>query len=215
MNRVPKDLLEKWLKGWSISRGKPLPEAWKSGYRIQVGDKEQKERYIFPEVSGDFIQLSESIHEPWVYLKVCAPFEEFGTLIPERWKRQPQGYMMYCPERMTIRESNLPNGYSMEVFGQQPNSFIVRIYSEHKKEAAIGRIVIVDGLAVYDRIKTEQDHQRKGLATQIIRQLETIALSQKVSGHFLVATEQGKLLYESLGWKLYSLYSSIVIPEKD
>ena len=215
MNPVPKDLLEKWLKGWSISRGKPLPEAWKSGYKIQVGDKEQKARYVFPEVSEDFIQLSESIREPWVYLKVCASFEEFGTLIPKRWKMQPQGYMMHCPERMNIRESNLPNGYSMEVLEQQTNSFIVRIYSEDKKEAAIGRLVIIDGLAVYDRIKTEKDHQRKGLATQIIRQLETIALSQNVSNHFLVATEQGKLLYESLGWKLYSLYSSMVIPEED
>uniref|UniRef100_A0AAU6WTY8 GNAT family N-acetyltransferase n=1 Tax=Chryseobacterium endophyticum TaxID=1854762 RepID=A0AAU6WTY8_9FLAO len=74
-------------------------------------------------------------------------------------------------------------------------------------------MILVGGLAVYDRIVTHQDHRRKGLATHIIKELESIALSKGISENFLVATELGKLLYESLGWKIYCLYSSLVIPE--
>jgi hypothetical protein len=47
-----------------------------------------------------------------------------------------------------------------------------------------------------------------------MKQLEQIALSKEVSQNFLVATEEGKSLYESLGWELYSLYTSIVIPSE-
>lgn len=213
MNQVPEELLEKWLKGWSISRGKPLPEIWKSGYRVLVGDKDQKSRYVFPEVNKDFIMLSESIVEPWIYLKVCAPPEDFIRLIPERWKIQPQGYMMHGPEKMALHEKPLPEGYTMEIFEQGPDSFIVKINTRNKEVAAIGRLIIVDGLAIFDRIKTEEGHQRKGLATQVVKELHRTAASKGVSENFLVATGQGKRLYESLGWKIYSLYTSIVIEE--
>ncbi|WP_294283097.1 GNAT family N-acetyltransferase [uncultured Chryseobacterium sp.] len=214
MNQVPEDLLEKWLKGWSVSRDKPLPEAWKSGYRVLVGDEEQKVRYVFPQVNEDFISLAESIREPWIYLKVCAHPEEFSRLIPNRWKIQPQGYMMYGPEKMMVPEKPLPVGYSMEIFQQKPDVFVARINSGNKEEAAIGRLIIVDGLAIYDRIKTEKEHQRKGLATQIIKELHRMAALKGVSENFLVATGQGKLLYEFLGWKIHSFYTSIVIEKE-
>jgi GNAT superfamily N-acetyltransferase len=214
MNQIPGELLEKWLKGWSISRDKPLPKAWKSGYRVLVGDETQKVRYVFSEVNEDFIGLSESIGEPWIYLKVCASPEEFSTRIPQRWKIQPQGYMMCGPEKMTMQEKPLPEGYLMGTFQLKPDLFVVKINTGNK-EAAIGRLIIVDGLAVYDRIKTEEGHQRKGLATQVMQELQRIAASEGVSKNLLVATEQGKLLYESLGWKMYSLYTSMVIEEED
>lgn len=35
--------------------------------------------------------------------------------------------------------------------------------------------------------------------------------SKRVSNNFLVATEEGKALYRSLGWELYSFYTSVVI----
>ncbi len=215
MNQVPEELLEKWLTGWSISRGKPLPEAWESGYRVLVGDGKQKARYVFPKVNKDFIQLAESIHEPWVYLKVCEPFEKFSTLIPGRWKLQPQGYMMYVPEKMKVHEKPLPEGYFIEIIQQQPDLFFIKINTESKEEAAVGRLIFVDGLAIYDRIKTERSHQRKGLATQVIKELHRLAASKGISENFLVATEQGKFLYESLGWEICSFYTSVVIEEED
>jgi len=47
----------------------------------------------------------------------------------------------------------------------------------------------------------------------LMRELENIALAKGVSKNFLIATEEGKFLYESLGWEVYSLYTSIVMVE--
>jgi len=45
-----------------------------------------------------------------------------------------------------------------------------------------------------------------------MHKLEKIALAKGIKQNVLVATEEGKGLYTSLGWDLFSLYTSIVIP---
>lgn len=211
--KVSKDIIEKWLKGWSLSRDLPLPFQYRSGFKVKVGDEKQKIRYVFSELNEDFLQLAESIDEPWVFLKICASFNDFKDKIPERWQIQPQGYMMSCFHRMKIPDIELPEGYKLE-FESYNSTFVVRIVTKNNELASAGRVVIVEKLAVYDRISTENNHKRKGLATFLMKQLEQIALSKGVSQNFLVATEEGKSLYESLGWELYSLYTSIVIPSE-
>ncbi|WP_346320326.1 GNAT family N-acetyltransferase [Chitinophaga sp. YIM B06452] len=68
-------------------------------------------------------------------------------------------------------------------------------------------------LGIYDRIETAPLHRRKGLATIVLKKLEDLAMSRAKTKGLLVATQAGKVLYEALGWKLYSAYTSIVIPE--
>ncbi|NIF04923.1 GNAT family N-acetyltransferase [Chryseobacterium sp. Tr-659] len=209
--QVSVDLLKKWLKAWSLSRKLPLPVLYKSGFKVEVGDEKQKERYVFAELNDDFFQLAESIDEPWIYLKVCTSPDHFIEDIPEKWKLQPQGYMMSCSHPMNIDDVILPSGYNVK-YEQYDSTSIIRIVAENGEEASAGRVVLVDDLAVYDRIITHESHRRKGLASFLMKELEKIALSKDISNNFLVATEQGKLLYETLGWELYSVYTSIVIP---
>lgn len=209
--KVSSDLLEKWLKAWSLSRNLSLPVQYKSGFKVKVGDEKQKERYIFSEPNKDFFQLSRTIDEPWIYLKVCSGPDLFINNIPEKWQLQPQGYMMNCSHPMNIQQLNLPEGYIVE-YSNEDYMFIVKIITQKGEQAAIGRVIFVDDLAVYDRIVTEENHRRKGLASFIIKELEKNAVSKNIFKNFLVATENGKLLYETLGWKVYSLYTSVVIP---
>lgn len=210
---ISKDIIEKWLKGWSLSRELPSPSKYKSGFKVDVGYETQKARYVFPELNEDFFQLTKSIDEPWIYLKVCACSEELKSLLLEKWVIKPQGYMMSCLQPMNIPDVSLHKEYKLE-YDSYNSTFVIRIITEKGELASIGRVVIVDDLAVYDRISTEDNHKRKGLATFLMKELEKIALSKGILNHFLVATEQGKLLYESLGWELYSLYTSIVIPSE-
>lgn len=213
MHQVSGEWIEKWLTGWSVSRGLPLPEQWQSGYKVKVGQETQKERYVFPQLNNDFIRLAQSVDEPWIHLKVCASYKEFRDLIPERWQLQPQGYMMKCSVPMTTASGCIGTDYSLNVTEHKPDSFIVNVRYRKTEQAAIGRLIIIDGLAVYDRIRTESNHQRKGLAALMMKSLESIALSKGITAGLLVATEQGKPLYESLGWEMYSVYTSVLIPE--
>lgn len=210
-NCISSDVLEKWLNAWSLSRGLTLPTRYESGYKIDVGYEKQKIRYVFPKLNDDFVQLAETIREPWIFLKVCASPEEVRSKIPDRWVIQPQGYMMYCNTPMSAPNKDLPKGYRTE-FDKYNSTTVIRIIAPGGEQACIGRLIIRADLAVYDRIMTEKNHQRKGLAAFLMRELESIALSENVSENFLVATEQGRMLYESLGWKICSLYTSVVIP---
>lgn len=211
-NKVSKDTIEKWLKGWCLSRELPLPVTFKSGFKVEVGYPNQKTRYVFPELNEDFIELIASINDPWVYLKVCASLEEIKKQISEKWEIQPQGYMMSCSHSMNIPDISLHQDYQLEYESYNSTS-VVKILTKEGELASTGRLVLVNDLAVYDRISTENNHQRKGLATFLMKELEKIALSKGVVNNFLVATEAGKTLYQSLGWKIESLYTSIVIPE--
>lgn len=205
------EIVKSWLKGWCLSREISFPAQYKSGFKVFVGDEKQKERYVFPELNEDFFQLAQSIDEPWVYLKVDTSPEQFMEKIPEKWQLQPQGYLMNCFHPMTFPEISLPEGYHLE-FSEYNTTFVVRIITEYGEQASIGRVSLIDDVAVYDRIVTEINHQRKGLASFLLRELEKIALLRGFSDNLLVATEEGKLLYENLGWEVYALHSSIVIP---
>ncbi|WP_223607656.1 GNAT family N-acetyltransferase [Chryseobacterium sp. OSA05B] len=208
---VSDDILEKWLKAWSLSRKLPLPVRYHSGFKVEVGEERQKIRYVFSELNDDFVDLSKQINEPWVYLKVCASPDEVKNVVPEKWVIQPPGYMMSCFGPMKATAKGLCKGYRIE-YEQYNSTEVIRIIAENGELASIGRVVIVDDLAVYDRIITEEKHQRKGLATFLMQELEKTALSKGISNNFLVATGAGKSLYQSIGWQLYSPYTSIVIP---
>jgi hypothetical protein len=210
-NHTLHDVLEKWIKAWSLSRELSLPVKYKSGWMVDVGYENQKQRYVFPELNNDFIQLSETIDEPWVYLKVCVSPDELKGKLSEKWVIQPQGYMMSCFKQMSFFASgNLPDKYKFE-YESYNSTFVVRIVTNDGELASIGRVVLVDDLAVYDRISTEANHRRNGLATFLMKELEKIALANNVYNNFLVATEEGKSLYQTLGWEIYSLYTSAVI----
>ena len=206
------DIIEKWVKGWCLSRELPLPIKYKSGFKIDIGFEKQKVRYVFPELNDDLIQLSKSIDEPWIFLKVCTSPDKLKNVIPEKWIVQPQGYMMTCFHSMNAINVILNTDYRLE-FDEYNSTFVIKIVTKTGELASIGRVVLVDNLAVYDRILTESNHKRKGLATFLMKELEKIALSKGVFNNFLVATEEGKSLYESLGWEVHCLYTSVVITD--
>lgn len=208
---VSKENIEKWLTGWSLSRELPLPTTFKSGFKVEVGYENQKTRYVFPNLNEDFTALANTIVEPWVFLKVCAAPEALKNILPSRWVIEPQGYFMSCSQQMTGKPVSLSDGYKIES-EEYKATYVIKIRANNGEIAAIGRIVVVDDIAVYDRIATDSNHKRKGLATVVMKELQKITVSKGISSNYLVATEEGKLLYQSLGWELSCLYTSVVIP---
>ncbi|MBZ4191835.1 GNAT family N-acetyltransferase [Niabella beijingensis] len=212
MDQVAPDIVEKWLSGWSLSRALPLPVPFQSGFRVDVGHQQQRARYVFPRLDIAFIRLSERINTPWIFLKVCATPDQVKHVVSHKWVLQPPGYMMHCLHRMLIPDLRLPPGYTLTTARQSSAVYIVRVVTQSGESASIGRVVLVDDMAVYDRILTGENHRRKGLATIVMKALEELALAKNAFKNFLVATDEGQFLYRSLGWELYSPYTSVVIP---
>jgi GNAT superfamily N-acetyltransferase len=77
--------------------------------------------------------------------------------------------------------------------------------------ASIGRVAFTGEFAIYDRIETRKDHRRRGLATVVMHTLQRIAFARSRARGVLVATADGRALYEGLGWHLHSLYTTVGI----
>ena len=204
-------LVEIWVKGWALARNTVPPIPHKDGFKIKVGWPKQLVRYVFPCLSEELVHLANTISTPWHFLKACASPMEVRQNIPSHWEIQPPGYLMTSLAQMHSIKSILPDGLTLLV-EEELSIIIVKIVAGNGEIASIGRIAIVEDFAIYDRIETRTEFRRLGLARIIMKTLYEKAVNQGIHKGVLVATAEGKLLYESLGWQLHSLYTTAVIP---
>lgn len=200
-----------WLKGWSIARSLPPPVPDQGALRVDVGWPDQKKRYVFAEVGQSFKDLAASIHEPLVFLKACAGEEEVRALLPSNWEIQTPAYMMRYLTQQLMNANPLPEGYTLSA-SSEDKYFTVAILDPTGFEVANGGLVLVDDYGIYDRIATHPRYQRKGFASIIMQSLQKISHQHNVYNGILVATPPGRNLYDTLGWELYSPYTTAVIP---
>ncbi|MEO5320035.1 GNAT family N-acetyltransferase [Arthrobacter sp. CC3] len=66
--------------------------------------------------------------------------------------------------------------------------------------AASGRVFVVGHTAVFDKIVTEPDYQRRGLGSFIMKALAAQAFEHDVENGLLLASLDGQKLYSHLGW---------------
>jgi predicted DCC family thiol-disulfide oxidoreductase YuxK len=62
---------------------------------------------------------------------------------------------------------------------------------------------------------TAPEHQRRGLGTAVMAALTTAAMGLEAATGILGATEQGRALYEALGWAVAGPLSSFVYKRAD
>jgi len=203
------DLIARWADAWTISRGAAMPVARDGGLYIHVGQPDQIGRYIFAQVDADAIlPLAASIDQPLLYLKVCASADAVRPLLPSGWEIATPGYMMTAPLSVMLdRPAIIPAEFEMRITSEDAITF-AHICDAAGEEAARGRIVAVDGLIVFDRIRTADHYQRRGLGSAIMRALAAEARHVGVNDAMLCATPAGRELYTALGWQLHSDYTT-------
>ncbi len=206
--------VETWVHGWALTREVAPPERDSGALRVEVGWPDQKRRYVFHRLCEDVRRLAERIGEPWVLIKVCAPWDAVQPILPPGWVIPAPGYMM-SRDLVPESEGDLPPGYRFEIDSRPPLT-VACIRTEKGEIAASGRLGLVEGpigrLAVFDRIRTHEDHRRRGLARAIMASHANRALRSGFTRAALVATPEGRLLYAALGWRLHSLYTTALIP---
>jgi hypothetical protein len=203
-------LLERWLTGWSLSRAVPPPVREQSGWRVEVGMPLQLRRHVFLDAGPALQACAEQIQDPHIYLKVAVDPAVLRAALPARWMVEAPGYLMQgfastsCPKA-------LPSGYTVET-SPDNSATLVRVMHDSGELAASGRIVMHEGCAVFDQIVTSESHRRRGLGTIVMQSLDAIAAQANVTERLLVATEDGRGLYLSLGWRLLAPWSTAVLP---
>ncbi len=206
--RADPDLVATWVRGWALARGTSPPEAHADGFRIEVGWPEQTRRYVFSHLSDEIARLGAEIRAPWVYLKACAPPEAVRAVLPAPWSVADATFLMTQAE-LDRPTPLLPEGYRLAVDAAETGA--VATVTAEDAVAAGGRVVTVGETAIFDSIVTEPAHQRRGLGAVVMAALGQAARDRGARRAVLVATQDGRRLYETLGWRLHALYTSAVI----
>lgn len=209
-SEVNPDIVETWITGWTLARETLPPMPDHGGFRVDVGWPDQLVRYVFPSIVPAIAELATTITLPYVFLKACSTPEAMQAVLPPNWVIQRSAWMMVLDAVMP-RVRPLYTGYALEQSLGDPVS-VVRVLTVDGELAAIGRVVLVREVAIYDRIETQAQHQRRGLAQAVMKQLELIACAQGARNGVLVATPEGRQLYEALGWRMLAPYTTAVIP---
>src|SRR3546814_5323095 len=201
MRGADPEIVAIWIKGWTTARETAPPVPDHGGFRVDVGWPQQKARYVFAALSPAIGELARAINEPWIFLKACAPPDAMQAMLPFQWIIQRPGHMMTCAGPMA-GDSALPGGYVFDVTKGAISG--VRAFDPAGNEATIGRVVVVDGFAIYDRIETRPEHRGRGLARAVMVTLKAIGSEKGAVRGVLVATPDGRDWYGGRGWEMHS-----------
>lgn len=204
-------LVEVWARAWALTREVAPPSPVPDGWRIEVGLPDQIRRFVYPAPCEAAAARARSIDAPFTFLKVATSADAVQPLLPSGWQIGPPGFMMTAPPRaVPVFDQTCGYRLSLEQIGEQVT--LATITTPEGELAASGRIGLVDDVASYDRIRTQDAHQRRGLGRALMGTLGNIANTAGAKRWVLVATPEGRALYETLGWTVHAPYTTAFIP---
>jgi GNAT superfamily N-acetyltransferase len=203
------ELLWRWVAARSMARGQPAPVPDHGGMRVDTGSPEEVRRHVFAGPGPGLQALLETVRTPLVYLKVCAAAGDLQAILPPRWQLQPAGYFMTQDEPPAAMPAPVP-GYRIDLV-QVGAVIAARMLAADGAIAASGYAVEHDGVFILDRILTDPAHRRRGLGRALVAALVSMQRDSQAR-RVLVATDAGCALYMTLGWRVLSPYTTIVLP---
>ena len=207
--RVTACVARAWLTARSIGRGLPLPVADRGGFRVDTMSEKEQRRWVFAEPLEGLAALGREVTAPLHFLKLCGPPEALMAQLPDWWELQSIGFFMQAGDEGLApagRARPVPAGYRLEVI-QDGAVTQARVVTETGELAASGFAAETADQFVYDRIVTEDAHQRRGLGSVVMGALGQ-ARRNPSTPQVLVATDDGRALYERLGWSVMGLLST-------
>ncbi|MBZ4322839.1 GNAT family N-acetyltransferase [Streptomyces huiliensis] len=198
------ELVTAWAAGWAVSRGTPPPTAHPWGCVIAVGLPEQSERRVVYAPEADAVRAACADPVPHAWLKAAADPDAIRPLLPRGWvvDEEDTGHLM-AVDLTPAGPPKAPPGYALSV-SEAGGVLRVRGTDAAGGPAAQGQLAVVGDVAVVDRVVTEEAHRRRGLGRVVMRTLAERALAEGAFTAVLGATDDGRALYETLGWKRHA-----------
>jgi GNAT superfamily N-acetyltransferase len=196
-----------WVAARSVARDLPAPVADRGGWRVETGSETEIRRYFFARPDEAIANLAREIAGPRIFLKLAADAATMAALLPDGWVTEGQTWMM---SGAPIAMPSLHPDYRLEQEGDARRATVV-IRAPDGSVAASGYGAAVAGVFAYDRIVTDAAHYRRGLGRVVMAALGGFAAPDAT--HVLAATAMGRGLYESIGWRVRSDYTTAFIPD--
>ncbi|MCK3654779.1 hypothetical protein A4G19_03060 [Pasteurellaceae bacterium Macca] len=198
---IHSDFWQNWLYGWIKSREITQVDVVPNGYLFDINDGKRNKELLL--VSPDNLEQAVTWLSPKDYL--CVSYFEDSLAPPKGWRFALEATMM-IHLNLTPQGVNLPPNFVV-AHETRPDVFMVKILSPQGELVCSGQIAYYGEYAIFDRIATAPAYQRQGFATQVMALLTLDATSRGIHQGLLCASEQGKGLYHSLGWRSIGRYA--------
>ncbi|MFH8404471.1 GNAT family N-acetyltransferase [Streptomyces sp. NPDC018019] len=204
------DLVRTWVAGWAVSRRTPRPAELPWGLYIEVGLPEQVGRHVLPDPDGPSIRAAAaSVTVPHTWIKAPADPDAVAPWLPRGWvvDREETGHLMATDLHPTTPAPL--DGYTTTVETRDGVTY-VRITDAAGEPAAQGQMALLGQATVVDRVTTDPAHRRRGLGRHVMQTLAGHAQARGATLAVLGATDAGRALYETLGWKTHAPLAACV-----
>ncbi|MEC5198867.1 hypothetical protein RCH21_001091 [Arthrobacter sp. PL16] len=199
------ELFQTWITGWSACRGYEPHDDGRSTSVLLTDQQHQTEHFLFEPTTERFLELAaETKQDPRRVLTVVTTrmqdlIDAADPLHMHVTDRQ-QSLMSADMHRQDVEDPRVPGD---EFTLERESAGACRRVTVRAGDAvaASGSVSVVGEFAVYDRIVTEEGFRRRGLATYVMRALTAGVLQDDVTTGLLMASADGRALYEFLGWR--------------
>ncbi len=196
-----------WTDGWALSRRASEPQPIRGGVYIRVDSATESGRYVLTAPDPDrACELAVGVTESDFWIKWPGSAEAAPSL-GEGWTAGQRLHLM----RTSLAASPMPvppPGYRLDLI-DEGNAVEARVVTDSGALAARGRVGL-GGVAVPDQIVTQPEHQRRGLASVVMTALSNVAVDAGRTEGILLASTQGRSLYEVLGWRIVTEFCEAV-----
>ncbi|GAB3381612.1 GNAT family N-acetyltransferase [Amycolatopsis echigonensis] len=205
------DTVRTWVAGWALSRQTPPPFEKPWGLFVEVpGKPAEAGRHVLPEAEESLVRAAAgAVSEPRTWLKAPAEPETVEPWIPDGWvvARDHTGHLMATD--LLATNPVAPDGYTVTVEVSGAVTFL-RVLDAAGSPAAKGQMAQVGDAVIVDQVMTEEAHRRRGLGGFVMRSLADRAVENGAVLGVLGATDAGRALYETLGWKKHATLAACI-----
>ncbi|WP_146069620.1 GNAT family N-acetyltransferase [Arthrobacter sp. B0490] len=203
--QIDRQLLGTWITGWSACRGYEPRDDGRTTSVLLTDQQDQTEHFLFEPTTELFLDVAaETRQDPLRVLTVVTSRmqELIDAAAPLRMRvtDRQQSLMSVDMNGQDVEDPRAPGDDF--VLGRIRDGACRRVtVHSHGRLAARGSVSAVGDHAVYDRIVTEEAFRRRGLGSYVMRALTAGVLEDDVTTGLLMASADGRALYEYLGWQ--------------
>jgi GNAT superfamily N-acetyltransferase len=196
------DLVMAWGRGRAHSRITAQPEPIDGGFRVAVGPPSPEIREAFHTYTAESLAATAArLDQPGNQIMIAGPTSLLASVVPSTWTMDEGGHLMTVA--FTQDAYAVPGDYRLLLETDGPLT-VARAFHRNGDLAASARLGRDGEFGVFDKVVTAPAHQRRGLGSLMMRALSGSAYAQGMRFGLLVGSDDGRALYEHLGWSFVS-----------
>ncbi|MCA4135062.1 GNAT family N-acetyltransferase [Arthrobacter sp. M4] len=201
-------LLEVWVAGWSGCRGYETRKEGRFPAALRADRTGDWEYFAYDPTEAEFAELAAKTAEaPTRILTILTnDVQKYKFLAEHSGLNVTSASQAMMIVDMETQDAEDPWLSDDELRLETSESKGVQYASVMAGEqtAASGRVYVVNGTAVFDKIIVQPAFQRRGLGSFIMKALAAKAFEHDVEDGLLLASLDGQKLYSHLGWTTVS-----------